>query len=51
MPIGEQVGIGGEVGVATGGKDSITRRVTSSFRTDPGIALDATARVGFRPTA
>lgn len=50
LPVGEQVVIGGEIGIATGGKDIITRRSAGTFRTDPGIALDATARVGFKPT-
>ncbi|MBB4096801.1 outer membrane beta-barrel protein [Sphingomonas kyeonggiensis] len=47
--IGRMAIVGGEVGIATGGRDVVTRRGTSSYRTDPRLTLDATARVGIKP--
>ncbi|WP_447725707.1 outer membrane protein [Sphingomonas koreensis] len=50
VPISENAIIGAEVGIATGGRDIVTRNGTLSYRTDPGLTLDASGRVGFKPT-
>jgi len=47
--IGEHVIIGAEAGIATGGRDISTVNGTTRHLTDPGITLDAAARIGVKP--
>ncbi|MFC4254860.1 outer membrane protein [Croceibacterium xixiisoli] len=47
--IGEHVVIGAEAGIATGGRDISTVNGTSQYITNPGITLDAVARLGVKP--
>lgn len=50
LPIGKNAILGAEVGIATCGRDIVTRGGASTYRTDPGLTLDAIARVGFKPS-
>ena len=49
LPISEQAIVGAEIGIGTGGRDLVTRNGGTTYRTDPGFTLDATARLGFKP--
>jgi outer membrane autotransporter protein len=49
LPIGNSVIVGAELGVGSGGRDIKTVQGTSRFVTNPGVTVDATARLGFKP--
>ncbi|MFK4875166.1 outer membrane protein [Novosphingobium sp. ZW T3_23] len=51
VPIGNMAIIGAELGIGTGGRDVVSRSGTSTYTSNPGITLDATARVGIKPTS
>ena len=47
--IGDLGIIGAELGIATGGRAVTTNSGGSTYRTDPNISFDATARAGVKP--
>ncbi|WP_447725705.1 MlaA family lipoprotein [Sphingomonas koreensis] len=51
LPVGAKVIAGAEVGAATGGRDIVTQRGNLHYRIDPGFTLDASARLGVKPSA
>lgn len=51
VPLGNSAIVGAEVGIGTGGRDIDTVRGTSRFTVDPGLTLDAAARVGVKPSS
>lgn len=50
-PIGNSAIVGAEIGIGTGGRDVRFNRGASRFNVDPGFTMDATARLGFKPTS
>lgn len=48
--LGQHAIIGAEAGIATGGRDITTDNGVNRHVTDPGITLDAAARIGLKPT-
>lgn len=50
IPVGPSVIAGVEAGIASGGRNVITKSATGQFVTDPGVAFDLTARLGVKPT-
>lgn len=51
VAIGNSAIIGAEIGIASGGRDIIATRGANRYRVDPGVALDASARIGVKPTS
>lgn len=49
-PIGNAAIIGAEIGIGTGGRDVRFTNGASRYNVDPGFTMDATARLGFKPT-
>jgi len=50
VPLSEKLIVGAEIGAATGGRDIVTKNGTSGYRTDPGFTLDASGRLGVKPS-
>jgi len=51
LPVGDAVVVGGELGIASGGRDIETRVGNDRFTTNPGISFDLAGRIGVKPAS
>jgi outer membrane immunogenic protein len=51
LPVGDAVVVGGEIGIANGGRDIETRLGNNRYTINPGASFDLVGRIGVKPTS